>query len=459
MKRNNIFAKLILAVLALAIILSSCSLAGSLEELRPRRYTPSYMFPLTVYNLEELEEFLPNAIGGFDENNPGLVFIKFDLGTMTDSSSNWQKMLKIIDESGKYIELNLAECEMTGTTFNLVPSVKLGKDKIVSIELPSSATNIPPANSNPQYNYNSAFRYFTNLKDVKGSNINEIGSYAFFNIKSLSSIHFPVKKIGDNAFGGCIDLGYIEGLDLPDVTNIGAFAFESSGIYSINLPVVKNIGKQAFDNCTRLHRITINHEVNMEWGNPFTGCTSLNEFNLVLGGDGEKIKVLSTSNGLYKGEITEAELICFPAGDGVVDFYSFPEIIKKIGTGAFMGNNKITKFSSDSVIEVGDYAFSNCTSLTEVDFLSVETIGDFAFQFTGDQELTIYMDTTPPDLGLSMFDGVDVVKNVTVKVPSGHKSAYSDEWQKGFKGAGWNGSSMVDESLVNTKITLTIDIY
>jgi len=37
MKRNNIFAKLILAVLALAMIQSSCSLAGSLEELRPNR--------------------------------------------------------------------------------------------------------------------------------------------------------------------------------------------------------------------------------------------------------------------------------------------------------------------------------------------------------------------------------------------------------------------------------------
>ncbi|MCL2129092.1 MAG: leucine-rich repeat domain-containing protein [Treponema sp.] len=298
MKRNNIFAKLILAVLALAMIQSSCSLAGSLEELRPNRNdTNYYNFPLWVYNLEELEEMLPNAVGGETEDLRGEVHIIIELGVMTDLASNWQKMLDIIDESGKYIDLNLAECGMANRIFNPAPSVITGKDRIVSIVLPDMATAIPSANSNPN---NSAFRYFTNLKNVNGSKISEIGSYAFYGINKLSTI----------------------------------------------------------------------------------------------------------------------------------------------------------KFSETTTI--GEHAFLNCTSLTQIDFSSLENIDYAAFQSTGSTYLEIKMGYNEPKLGVDMFNGVAVTKNVMVKVPTGVLE-YDDEWQKGFKGAGWNGSNILEPGKENNYINLIID--
>jgi hypothetical protein len=82
-----------------------------------------------------------------------------------------------------------------------------------------------------------------------------------------------------------------------------------------------------------------------------------------------------------------------------------------------------------------------------------------AFGYTGDTVLKVTLGSTPPsDLDTDLFDGVSAAKSVTVKVPTGASASYDTDWQNGFKGAGYTGSS-AGSGTVNTNITLTIEEY
>jgi hypothetical protein len=68
-----------------------------------------------------------------------------------------------------------------------------------------------------------------------------------------------------------------------------------------------------------------------------------------------------------------------------------------------------------------------------------------------------------------MFEGVNLAKTVTVKVPTG-ATGYADSlpatftgsdttvnWGNGFRGGGWVGSAFMSARYINSNITLTIE--
>ena len=64
---------------------------------------------------------------------------------------------------------------------------------------------------------------------------------------------FNIDSIGSNAFRNCSSLTSI---DLPNVTSIGSNAFDScSSLTSIHLPKVTSIGRNAFAHCSSLTSI------------------------------------------------------------------------------------------------------------------------------------------------------------------------------------------------------------
>ena len=109
-----------------------------------------------------------------------------------------------------------------------------------ALTIPDNATSIGE----------NAFKNSNVTKVVLGSNIEEIGAYAFKRCKNLSEISIPgsVKKIDKYAFSYCQNLTtltFSEGL-----TEIGNNAFEATSVKSIKLPEgLKTIKDEAFSPC------------------------------------------------------------------------------------------------------------------------------------------------------------------------------------------------------------------
>ena len=114
-------------------------------------------------------------------------------------------------------------------------------------------------------------------KYIIGDNVKGIGSYAFKDCSSLTSITIPnsVTSIGSSAFYGCSSLTSVT---IPNsVTSIGSSAFDGcSSLTSVTIPEsVTSIGDSAFDGCSSLNSVTIGESVTSIGKSTFYGCSSL----------------------------------------------------------------------------------------------------------------------------------------------------------------------------------------
>ena len=190
-------------------------------------------------------------------NNSASLAVNISLGTMTAADSGWRQLLDAINTSGKFVNLDLSSCTMSGTSFNPDSSVATGKDWFVSLVLPAAATSIEAGAI-----LDSTFGNFTNLTSVSGANITTIGNYAFgssystTSTISLQSVNFPlVTSIDEGAFEGCTAL---QSVNFPQVTSISSDAFGGcTSLQSAGFPQVTTIGNRAFSRCTDLQSLNI----------------------------------------------------------------------------------------------------------------------------------------------------------------------------------------------------------
>ena len=115
------------------------------------------------------------------------------------------------------------------------------------------------------------------------SGVTSIGSYAFYNCKSLESVTIGegVKNIGDCAFRDCISL---ESVTISKgVINIGDHAFSGcSSIESIIIPdSVTSLNYGAFYDCISLKSVTIGNGVESISSHAFSGCSSLENIRIL----------------------------------------------------------------------------------------------------------------------------------------------------------------------------------
>lgn len=161
---------------------------------------------------------------------------------------------------------------------------------------------------------------------IDGVPVTEIGSQAFSNCLSLTSVSLPetLSVIGDYAFSGCISL--------PSVT----------------IPAVtEKIGDYAFSGCSKLETITVPEN--------FTnfGYKSFNNTAWLQARRSEG-PFVSVNNVLIDG-LTCTNEITIPSG------------ITAIGTGAFYDNGSISKVViPDTVTSIGAKAFQYCERLAEI---------------------------------------------------------------------------------------------
>jgi hypothetical protein len=262
--------------------------------------------------------------------NPASLKLNFSLGTMTDTDSNWRRLLKILDDTGKYVALDLSSCPIAGRDFNPISNVQTGKWFIVSIVLPDDAKSIPTGNVR-----GSTFNYFYNLKTLSAKEITTIGLNVFNDCNDLS-VSFPaVINIDENNFAGC------------------------TGLVNINFPAVTSIGKNAFRGCTNLTNLRFFNVASIDMS-AFQDCTSLTSINLTTTNIGES---------------------AFQDCTSLINV-SFP-VAENIGTNAFNGCNSLSTINLPMAISIGNGAFQNCSSLTSMSLPMVKTIGNSDYRSIG----------------------------------------------------------------------------
>jgi hypothetical protein len=124
---------------------------------------------------------------------------------------------------------------------------------------------------------NSAVAVIIPSKDANGNSVTSIGSSAFYDCSSLTSVTIPnsVTSIGSNAFERCTGLTSVT---IPNsVTSIWNYAFaDCDGLTCVTIPnSVTNIVDEAFYNCDGLTNVTIGNGVTSIGYSTFENCTGL----------------------------------------------------------------------------------------------------------------------------------------------------------------------------------------
>ena len=293
------------------------------------------------------------------------------------------------------------------------------------------------------------------------NSVTSIGSYAFYNCSSLTSITIPnsvtsigseafekctgltsvvipnsVTSIGSSAFSGCSGLTSVT---IPDgVTSIGFNAFNGcSNLTSITIPnSVTSIGSSAFYNCSGLTSITIPNSVTSIGDNAFQGCSSLTSITIPNSVTSIGSSAFRDCSGLTSitipNSVTSIGSSAFRDCSGLTSI-TIPNSVTSISSYAFSGCSGLTTVNiPNSVTSIGSYAFSGCSGLTTVNIPnSVTSIGSYAFSgCSGLTSVTIQRET-PISITSNVFSNRT---NAILWVPKGCIAAYkAANYWKEFK--------------------------
>ena len=226
------------------------------------------------------------------------------------------------------------------------------------------------------------------IEYIIGDSVTQVGSYAFYNCSSLTSITIGsgVKSIEDHAFDGCS----LSSVTIPNnVTTLGEFAFDDcSSLSSVIIGSgVKSIGDYTFSNCSSLTSITIPNSVTSIGKYTFCDCPSLT--SVVIGSG-----------------------------------------VKTIGEYAFYGCSSLTSINFPiRLTSIGSKAFYNCSSLSSIIIPNrVKNIGEGAFYSCSSLNTVTCLAENPPALGT---DGFYKCNYPTLLVPCESWAAYHDHEQWG----------------------------
>ena len=305
----------------------------------------SVLIQMRFVQMAPIALYLASATGGGSASDPVSLHLDIPL-----TASDWGTLLSAIDTSGKYVDLNLSACTDSGSasgaglrsdgTFDPDSSVMIGKNYVVSLALPDTATKIADwAWGNPP------FYGFSALVTFSGVGLTTIGDCAFYGCTSLALTSLPpnVTTIGENAFTQCTSLALTY---LPaGVTTIGEGAFYNCASLALtSLPAgVTTIGEGAFAQCTSLALSSLPASLSYIGGTAFMWCTSLTLTSLPAS--------LATIGDYAFLGCTSLALTSLPLG------------LTHIGTSAFWGCTGLTSMSLPATISLDGNPFEGCPSL------------------------------------------------------------------------------------------------
>ena len=257
---------------------------------------------------------------------------------------------------------------------------------------------------------------------INGLPVTSIGSWAFWNCTSLTSVTIPasVISIEGDAFSGCTSLSAIT----VDENNfyycsVGGVLFNKSQTALIQYPPSKDgssytipnsvtsIGDFAFYFCTSLTSVTIPNSVTSIGDDVFIDCTSLTAIIV----DTNNLAYSSVGGVLFNK--SQTALIQYPPSkDG--SSYTIPNSVTSIGDEAFYRCYTLASVTiPNSVTSIGDYAFYFCSMTNVTLSTNLTSIGDFAFNACyGLTNVTIPNSVT--SIGDQAFHGCDSLISVTI---------------------------------------------
>ena len=305
----------------------------------------------------------------------GLTWTLYEDGMLTISGTGAMKSYRNDDSPAVQKKDNVKKVVIEDGVTSIGSLAFFNCSSLTSITIPDSVTRIG----------NDTFSYCSNLTSIMiPDRVTSIGSSAFQNCSSLTSITLPdhVTSIGNFAFYNCSSLTSIT---IPDgVTSIGDYAFEyCSSLTSITIPdSVTSIGRTAFNGCSNLTSITIPNSVTSIGDYAFYDCSSLTVYL-------ESGSTL-TSNDLG---VDESKIVSYWKEDNLTWTLDADGTLNISGTGAMKNYDSIDNLSpvynnlnvkkiviEDGVTSIGELAFYKCSSLTNITIPgNVESIGESAF--------------------------------------------------------------------------------
>jgi hypothetical protein len=391
---------------------------------------------------------------------PVSLAVRLDL-----SSSGWKDLLSTIAAAGKEVNLDLSAC-MTGTVFDPDYTNPTGKDKILSLTLPDTATGIKGDDDPFSAPRIVAFAGFTALTAVSGKNIQTIGVAVFRGCTALTTVSFPqaaaigeaafydccklstvilpkAAVIGEAAFYGCAALAAV---DLPQAAAAGNGAFiQCAALATVNLPQAAVIGDGAFVQCAALSTVKLGASLSKIKPGALAGCINLraitvdganphyrSEGGMLLKKDGKTLVADPTAEPAetqpFATALADSDFVCCTALT-TVDLSA----AAAIGGYAFAYCDALTTVNLSAAAAIGGYAFAYCEALTAVNLSAAAAIGDGAF-YRCTALTTVKLGAAPPALGSGVFYGTyfNAGAALTIRVPQGAIGAYT--------AAGWTSA-------------------
>ena len=271
----------------------------------------------------------------------------------------------------------------------------------------------------------AAFKGCTNLTEIEfakdSGSVEEIPTSAFEGCTSLTTItNIPasVKKIGASAFKGCSDLASITWGS--GITELGASAFENSGLTTISLPVkLETLNGSVFKGTPAVKNpiaVTLPNTIKTLGASAFSGV-KITSITLPEG-------LVTIGNNAFESSFSTT---------ACVKSIQIPSSVTTMGNNAFKGCSSLTevKFATDALLtSMGNYVFSGCTALTGITLpASLESLGTFAFSGCSKlAEVKFEKGIKIDAIKSSAFASCKVLKSITI--PEGVKTIADKAFEK-----------------------------